>query len=159
MVTADYEKLKPLKVDKKVKMKARYTEKYDYELTIGKYTIIYREQGSCCNWPGILLKRKKTVEVDYDKTYDLGHVGDMKLDYGKDFVEIKSKTWPGRLNFGLLKKEPEYPYDEKILTDNVFTLSWGNGNKLLFFNGNNNGYYNYDLMIYEGDNLLFKSSL
>lgn len=97
--------------------------------------------------------------VGYDKTYNLGYVGEMKLDFGKDFVQKKSKTWSGRLNFALPKKEPHFPYDEQVFTENVFTLSWGDGNKLLFFNGNNNGYYNYDLMIYEDEKLLFKSSL
>lgn len=60
----------------------------------------------------------------------------MKLDYGKDWVKKHGDK------YSLVRESrSDNP------TNNVFTLSW-EGGKLIFFNVNNNGYYNSDILIY-----------
>lgn len=178
-MTSNYEDFGPLKVGKKVKVKVE-TNKYDLEITIDKYKIVYNAEGfDCCNWADAVIKRTKIMSLWGKKTFDVGYVKEIKLDFGKDIVqEVSKKTgkiWEHVVN-GKIIQVPETYYTYKILkekdlsedwwlkdpetkTGNVFTLTLNKNTKLLFFNGNNEGYYNWDFLIYEGDKLLFKSSL
>lgn len=176
-MTSNYEDFEPLKVGKKVKVRVE-TLKNDLEVTIDKYKIVYDAAGfDCCNWPDALIKRKKTISLWDKKTFDVGYVKEIKLDFGKDIIQRVSKktgkVWESKVDGKIIRvpetywgykivKEKDLPdnwWKNKDLTDNVFTLTLNKDTKLLFFNGNNEGYYNWDFLIYEENKLLFKSSL
>lgn len=150
MVTSDWEILGKMKVDRKIIMDVERDDKFNITMKIGKWRIVFDDDSGCiCNWAGSLVKRKNTQYLVSGKKYDLGYIGNMELKYGRDWVKKHGDK------YSLVKKSKSDGYDNP--TDNVFTLSW-KGGKLIFFNGNNNGFYNSDLLIYENDTLVFKNT-
>ena len=153
-MTADWEKIKPIKINDNVILTYQgYQKSRGDVFTFKDYEILFSNAQLCCNWPGILLKKKKIIKLDMDKPkkIDLGYVNKITLKYGEDFVKSIGASWE---NFKFINKDTG-----KIdVTDNVFTLNFDN-TKLSFFNGNNaDGYYSNDFIIYKNKKVIFKSS-
>ena len=168
-MTADWEKIKPIKINDNVIL----TYQPNFKNILGK---VYREKDvfkfkeyevhfdnirHCCNWPGILLKKKKIIKIDINKPkkINLGYVNKIKLKYGEDFVESINDPWENgpyenHNDFKFVNKDTK----KRDITNNVFTLNFDD-TKLSFFNGNNeDGYYSNDFIIYKNKKLIFKSS-
>lgn len=158
-MTSNYKDFKPLPVNKKVKIKIIDHEKdCDLKVIIDRYKILFNSQTwNCCNWPYAIIKRKKVMGLWDKKTFNVGYVKDIRLDFGKDIIEQK-KLFQYKIVEEKVLEDKWWNYEQKY-TDNVFTVNLNKNTKLLFFNGNNNGFYNYDFLIYEDEKLLFKSSL
>jgi len=154
-MTADWEKIKPIKInDNLILTYQGYQKSRGDVFTFKDYEILFDNMGHCCNWPGILLKKKKIITLDMDKSkkIDLGYVNKITLKYGEDFVK-RNNSFESHREYQFVNKDTG-----KIdVTDNVFTLNFDD-KKLSFFNGNNNGYYNNDFIIYKNKKLIFKSS-
>ena len=163
-MTADWEKIKPIKINDNLiltyqptfinVLDKRYRKK---DIFIFKeYEVHFDNIRHCCNWPGILLKKKRIIKIDINKPkkIDLGYINKITLKYGEDFVESIDGTWSNHYDFKFVNKDT----NKGDVTDNVFTLNFDD-KKLSLFNGNNeDGYYSNDFIIYKNKKMIFKSS-
>lgn len=155
-MTADWEKIKPIKINDNVILTYQGYQKSRGEIfTFKDYEILFSNDQLCCNWPGILLKKKRVINLDMDKLkkIDLGYINKVTLKYGEDFVK-RNNSFESHREYQFVNKDT----GKRHVTDNVFTLNFDN-TKLSFFNGNNeDGYYNNDFIIYKNKKMIFKSS-
>jgi len=154
----DYENFKDLNINKNIKINvSHFVDKIELVLTFDKYKIIFNGGFDCCNWPGACVKKKKINHLFDVKKIDMGFVKKIKLNYGKEIVTRKIIKDDEKIK--ITDNKNNSIEDDKEKTTNVFSLDFGKNKKLVFFNGNNNGYYNYDFIIYKEKEIIFKSSL
>lgn len=149
-MTADFEKIK-FDIKDKIILEYKFIDG-NYNFFFNDYHIIFEGDSPCCNWPDVILKKKNIIYLEDDKKYNLGYIKKIKLESCKDTIE----RFDNNDKYKIIKSKEFEDGDYK--TTNTFTLKFDN-NKLIFFNGNNNGYYNFDLIIYKNKKLIFKSSL
>lgn len=166
--------MKQLPVNKKIRFKTEYVREDGYLGTgfkFGEYYIKYLNNGqeNACSWQ--YLKRKRTVGLFLNRTYNLGYVDTVKISVGKDKLDdVKCKIYhkPPEYDelddtFGLGPQEEEGWYQTKrpeIVKgkSNSVTLSGDNGDKkLLFFNSSDQK--NTKLVISKGDKLIFQRDI
>ena len=156
-MTSDYENFPPLNIKKNIKINIEFV-KGALILKFDKYKVVFNPQSyNCCNWPGAWVKRKKILDLFEVKNLNMGYVKKIKLNFGKEIIirkDIKNKEIIKIEN----NKNNSFD-DNSYKTTNVFSLTFDKNKKLLFCNGNNNGYYSYDFIIYKDDKIIFKSSL
>ena len=152
-------------IEKNVKFKTEYVIEDDFGGTgfnFGDYYIKYLNNGLGDKVSWQLLKRKKTVPLELNRTYDLGYVGYVNIDEDKDKVGHK-KVWRYYEAESSSDEEEEeengwrsykhYVVDGEDPVQNTVTLSWDD-KKLVFFNWSDKK--NTKLEIMKDGNLVYK---